>query len=296
MSLRMQCRLLDLAVPGVGTILAGGFLPGGVVLAAWSLTLLGLAMSVPVFFVHPLRAMALAGVSWMALNGMLVLGPIGNAPGHRPHWRPALGAALAWVAVLAVGLGIGGRFFGFERVPGLGMFPGLLPNEVVLVARTRTVGRAPDRGELWLARRGGQALVGRAAAFGGESLQLDGPTLRVGGAAVPTEALGEVRMATEVPVPTREHESLHVFTEQLGEMRHLAFFRKGVEVAPTEVDVPEGHLFLLADNRSTAEPFDSRQFGPISSADLVGRVLHVVWSPGDGGLWPRGDRIGAWWP
>lgn len=296
MSPRLRSRLLDLAFPGVGTILAGRVLAGGVVLAVWTLTLVGLAVSVPVFFVHPLRAIALAGVSWMALNGMLALGPTGQDDGHPPRWRPALVGMLAWTMVLCSGLGIGSRFFGFERVPGLGMFPGLLPNEVVLVARTRTVGRAPARGELWLARRAGQVLLGRAAAFAGETLQLDGPTLRVSGAAVQTEALGEVRMATGVPVSDREHESLHVFTEQLGEMRHLAFFRNGVEVAPTEVTVLEGHLFLLADNRSTADPFDSRQLGAVAAGELVGRVLHVIWSPGSGRLLPRWDRIGAWWP
>jgi signal peptidase I len=189
-----------------------------------------------------------------------------------------------------------GHFFALTRVPGLGMFPGLLPGEVVLVARPTVTRDGPQRGELWFGRAEDGVVVGRVAAFSGERIRVDGADLSIDEQPVEAEPLGEVEMRTDVPVPRLEYEALEVFSEALGEMRHLAFHRRGVLAAPADAVVPEDAVFLLADNRSTVDPGDSRQFGPVPIDDLIGRALHVVWSPGDGDWRPRLDRIGSWWP
>lgn len=56
----------------------------------------------------------------------------------------------------------------------------------------------------------------------------------------------------------------------------------GLSLAPTyssdstEVYVPEGHIFVLGDNRAEGGSFDSRSFGPVETKHILGRLLFRV--------------------
>ncbi|MEX2542550.1 MAG: signal peptidase I [Trueperaceae bacterium] len=56
----------------------------------------------------------------------------------------------------------------------------------------------------------------------------------------------------------------------------------------SEMPVPDGHVFLLGDNRGPYGSFDSRVFGPVPRRRLEGRAAWVVWP-----LFKR-DSAGVW--
>jgi signal peptidase I len=60
--------------------------------------------------------------------------------------------------------------------------------------------------------------------------------------------------------------------------------------APVDVVVPPGQVFVLGDNRADSK--DSRHFGTVPMADVVGRARQLWFSKGEGGVrWERLGRV-----
>ena len=49
--------------------------------------------------------------------------------------------------------------------------------------------------------------------------------------------------------------------------------------------IPEGHYFVMGDNRSEGGSEDSKYFGPIPSISIAGRASAVIWPPKRGDAW-----------
>lgn len=62
-------------------------------------------------------------------------------------------------------------------------------------------------------------------------------------------------------------------TEDIGPVRHIVSYTPGLRTLSRygPVTVPEGHYFLLGDNRDYSR--DSRSFGPVPRADILGRMI-----------------------
>jgi signal peptidase I len=135
------------------------------------------------------------------------------------------------------------RFFVVERfvVEGSSMYETFHGGEHVLVNKVAYRIGAPARGDVVVASAGQVDVIKRVVAVGGETVEVRGCLVLVDGRTLPKVASDGC----------------------------------GPGTGPTAV--PAGHVYLLGDNRG--ESLDSRGFGPVAVADVVGRVDVVVWPP-----------------
>lgn len=200
--------------------------------------------------------------------------------------------------------------FGFFRtaiadwnpIPSGSMRPTLLEGDVVLVDRLAydfklpltdiAVARLgdPRRGDVvtFTSPKDGMRLIKRVVALPGDRVGMRDGVLFVNGEAARYEHPRRIREPM--------HESLLGAVravEHLADSAHEVQYLDGFAARrnfPATV-VPPGHYFMMGDNRDNSA--DSRVFGPVPRALLIGRAHHVLVSADMLGNWmPRLDRFG----
>lgn len=153
-----------------------------------------------------------------------------------------------WVGAGAALLMLGAVLCGVRvlHVEDEDMSPTLVRGDTVLVDRLVYQTRLPYRGDVVVLRRGAGELVRRVIGISGDTVEVRGTRIFIGGA--------------EVPEPYR-----------------LADARRGGTVQSGLWRVPGGEVFVLADQREVDT--DSRTFGCVPVRDLGGRVMFRCWPP-----------------
>jgi signal peptidase I len=202
--------------------------------------------------------------------------------------------------------------FGFVRtavadwnpVPTGSMKPTILEGDVVIVNRLAFDAKIPltdvslaplgepQRGDVvtFSSPKDGTRLIKRLVGLPGDVIQLRDDMLFINGEAASYRDLAPATesLAAGIDVPAVRA------TEQLdGHSRSVQFLPEvGARRDFGPLKVPEGHYFMLGDNRNNSE--DSRFIGTVPRALLIGRAHHIVLSADITDHWlPRWERTAS---
>jgi signal peptidase I len=181
------------------------------------------------------------------------------------------------------------------RIPSSSMMPTLLIGDFILVNKFAyglklpvldykfiPVGE-PARGDVAVfryPRDKSQDYIKRVVGLPGDEIAYRGKKLFVNGEEVAVEADGRYIGTGR----GRDHTGAEVRREQLGEVEHQILLKSQLFFggAPEGAwQVPEGHYFVMGDNRDNSE--DSRVWGFVPEQNLVGRAF-LIWMNWDGGI------------
>jgi signal peptidase I len=170
------------------------------------------------------------------------------------------------------------------------MVPTVVQGDAVVIAP----GAPIERGAVVMHQvPGGRAgaLLKRVVAVAGETVSIRGGRLWIDGKEVPLEPVpGPCIARFQSAGGVWEQEPCEEYRETIAGRAHPVYRSPGVIALGDlpEVEVPAGSVFVLGDARDHSQ--DSRHFGPVPEAMIVGRVVYVIYSAGPDGV--RWGRVG----
>ena len=179
------------------------------------------------------------------------------------------------------------------RIPSGSMRPTLLEGDFILVNKFTYGLRdpvfnfkflefgAPARGDVVVFRYPldpTKDFIKRVIGLPGDRIAYRNKQLTVNGEALPQAADGVY--TADGPSPGVQYR----FEEEIGPVRHRILVNPARPAEDFEIDVPEGHYFMMGDNRDGSD--DSRRWGMVPERNLVGRAFFIWMS------WPHLSRVG----
>jgi signal peptidase I len=184
------------------------------------------------------------------------------------------------------------------RIPSASMLPTLHIGDFILVNKFSYGIRlpvlnskiidtgTPSRGDVIVFRYPQQPeidYIKRVVGLPGDRIGYFDKTLYINGEAVELQAVENIDPAT-----SQLNVGSDVFYEMLNEAKHLIAIESNRPGAEGEMVVPEGHYFVMGDNRDNSN--DSRVWGPVPESHLVGKafMIWMSWDLDAGGIvWSR---------
>lgn len=291
--------LLSFIIVGLGQVYAGRLIRGlafalatGAVLSI-SLVLLAGAGPLPTVAFGVLAVVAALGLTVAAaIDAYWVAARTGPDYELQPYNHPAVYVLLGLLVQgnsIGYTLHIRSTLFTAFRVSATSMHPTIGINDRLLVDRTAYRRTNPQRGDIvvfhpptgdWRSNN-----IKRVIALGGDTVSMKNGQLYVNSqpvsrAPVSPETPGRAADPTPQGVVYEEHNGsaeYKVFLTANPPQNALDF---------PEITVPEHHCFVLGDHRT--ESRDSRQFGPIPYALIIGRATYIYWPARN---WSRFGRL-----
>ncbi|MDT8300740.1 MAG: signal peptidase I [Sedimentisphaerales bacterium] len=179
------------------------------------------------------------------------------------------------------------------RAPTASLYPTIVPNDRILANKLAYKNKDPKRGDLIVFlnpkdRR--QNYIKRVIATAGDTFEIKDGQLFVNDEQLQRQKLSQTALENIRIEVNGEPLEGEVFEESNGNSQYQIFLagpphnQSSTDFA--KITIPEHHCFVLGDNRNLS--FDSRQFGPIPLATVIGRADYLYWPVQD---WSRFGRI-----
>jgi signal peptidase I len=138
----------------------------------------------------------------------------------------------------------------------------------------------PERGEVmvFIPPHENKYYIKRVIGLPGDTLRYENKNLYINGELIDKEYVRDISIDTSIgDLPGT------LYTETIGGVEHLTqhIDAAGRRRARTTWVIPNGHYFMMGDNRDNSS--DSREWGPVSEEDIVGKAI-AVWMHKDPGL------------
>jgi signal peptidase I len=222
-----------------------------------------------------------AGISW--IPPLLAISVLCMLDGYRIAERHEKGFTgpwyTTWPGLVAIGVAFAVvvilfRAFLFEpfRQPSASMLPTLVEDDQFFVSKSAYRSATPERGDIVVFRvpQTNVNYVKRVVGLPGDVVEYDGDARRlvINGAPASLELIGAYDAD---PV-------YRLGRERLDDVEHAVLHMPRLQSAGGTFRVPDGHFFLLGDNRDNSQDSRFQSVGYIPAENIIGKVFFIWWN------------------